>query len=76
MKTILLTTILMSLTGYIVAKLGQKHTILFTALIPMMLVIDALTIYLQYNTNNKAIMTGVMIGTLSKIIIFLNNESN
>lgn len=66
----------MSLTGYTVNKLGQKHTILFIALIPLMLVIDAVTIYLQYNTNNKIIMTGVMIGTLSKIIIFLNNESN
>ena len=66
----------MSVTGYLVTKLGQKHAILFTALIPMMLVIDALTIYLQYNTNNKTIMTGVMLGTLIKIIIFLNNESN
>ena len=83
MKTIFIITILMSITGYIVTKLGQKHAMLFAMLIPIMICIDAFIIYTQYihipfqsAPDNHNIMTGVMLGTLTKIIIFLNYESN
>ena len=83
MKTIFIITILMSITGYIVTKLGQKHAMLFAMLIPIMVCIDAFIIYTQYihipfqsAPDNHNIMTGVMLGTLTKIIIFLNYESN
>ena len=73
----------MSITGYIVTKLGQKHAMLFAMLIPIMICIDAFIIYTQYihipfqsAPDNHNIMTGVMLGTLTKIIIFLNYESN
>ena len=73
----------MSITGYIVTKLGQKHAMLFAMLIPIMVCIDAFIIYTQYihipfqsAPNNHDIMTGVVLGTLTKIIIFLNYESN
>ena len=73
----------MSITGYIVTKLGQKHAMLFAMLIPIMICTDAFIIYTQYihipfqsAPDNHNIMTGVMLGTLTKIIIFLNYESN
>ena len=83
MKTILIITLLMSLTGYIVNKIGQQHIMLFAMLVPIMICADAFIIYTQYihipfqsAPDNNNIMTGIMLGTLSKIIIFLNNESN
>ena len=83
MKTIFIITLLMSFTGYLVTKLGQKHTMLFAMLIPIMMCTDAFIIYTQYihipfqsAPDNHNIMTGVMLGTLTKIIIFLNYESN
>jgi len=73
----------MSLTGYMVTKLGQKHAMLFAMLVPIMMCIDAFIIYTQYihipfqsAPNNHDIMTGVVLGTLTKIIIFLNYESD
>ena len=63
----------MSLTGYIVIQLG-KHIIMFALLMPLMIILDGLSIYSQHYMDNIDIITGVMTGTLSKIIIFLKNE--
>ena len=68
----------MSVTGYLVTKLGQKHAMLFAMLVPIMMCVDAFIIYTQYihipfqsAPDNHNIMTGVMLGTLTLSLIHI-----
>jgi len=78
MITILMIGCLLSLTGFITIIIGKHEIIWFALMVPFMIIIDGIIIYghAVLGAEDLNIMTGIMLGTLTKIIIFLLYEGN
>ena len=65
--------ILMALTGYIVAIIGNWIKKIIIIPLFFMLLFDALIVYMFYviETSKIQLMMGIMLGTILKIITFL-----
>ena len=65
--------LLMTLTGYMVALVGDWIKRIIIVPIICMILFDSLVIFMYYSlgTSKLQMMTGIMLGTILKIIVFI-----